>query len=320
MSSKKQEMLRIAEKLGVSIDAVEGEIKHLRLNQLKIVDLLPEMLIMVRSLISSETFSYRRNQIGVMNKGVLISFQNILDKTEKGETFAARNMNNRPHVRITPSHVESEILFPKGMHVQQITILVELEYLKRFVGIDRNKLYYLFNTDKTFWIEEFMSPEMVILVSQLANLSLENVLSEAFYRLKALELMYMLFSNLLNRENTEHANLSKAEINAVYLVRNAIAYSLDKSPSKDELVKLSGMTELKLRKIFTQVFGRGIYEYYNHLRMQEAAKLLKQYNLSVSEVGYKLGFSNLSYFGRLFEKHFGLKPKKWQNEYETKYK
>ena len=313
MDHDKREMLRIAEKLGVSIAAAEEEIKNLRLNELKIVDLLPEMLIMVRSLISSETFLYKRNQIEAVDKGLLISFQNILDKPRDGAGITAGNPDSRPHVRITPSHLESEILFPKDIHVQQITILVELQYLKRFVGSDRNKLYYLFDTDKIFWIEEFMSPEMGILVGQLANLSLENVLSQAFYRLKALELIYMLFSNLLGREKTEYHDLSKAEINAVYLVRNAIASSLDKPPVKDGLVKLSGLNELKLRKIFTQVFGKGIYEYYNHLRMQQAAELLRQGNLSVSEVGYHLGFSNLSYFGRLFEKSYGLKPKKWQH-------
>jgi AraC-like DNA-binding protein len=33
--------------------------------------------------------------------------------------------------------------------------------------------------------------------------------------------------------------------------------------------------------------------------------------LSVSEVGYQMGFSNISHFSRVFEKHIGLKPKKY---------
>ncbi len=45
--------------------------------------------------------------------------------------------------------------------------------------------------------------------------------------------------------------------------------------------------------------------------MKEAARLLKENKLSVSEVGYKIGFSNLSHFSRVFEKHVGLKPKKY---------
>ncbi|WP_185146936.1 helix-turn-helix transcriptional regulator [Chryseobacterium echinoideorum] len=307
-------MKRLAEKLGLSLSSIEEEIKLLHFNQLNIVDLMPEMLLMVRSLIASQTFAYKRKPIGVIEKGLFISFQNIFLTEETDKAIGKRVLNNQPHVRMMPSHLESEVLFPGDVHVQQITILVELEYLKRFVGNDADKLSYLFDVEKTFWIEEFMSPEMSDLVAQLANLSTENILSQAFYRLKALELIYLLFSNLLKREKTEHHHLSNAEIDAVYLVRNMIESNLEKPLTKDELVKLSGMNELKLRRIFTQVFGKGIYEYYNHLRMQKAARLLRQGDLSVSEVGYQLGFSNLSYFGRLFEKHFGLKPKKWSDK------
>ncbi len=45
--------------------------------------------------------------------------------------------------------------------------------------------------------------------------------------------------------------------------------------------------------------------------MQEGARLLKEEGHSVSEVGYKLGFSNLSHFTRVFNKHIGMKPKQY---------
>ncbi|MEJ2881081.1 helix-turn-helix transcriptional regulator [Pedobacter sp. GR22-6] len=314
MFDEKGKMRRLAEKLGLSLASIEEEIELLHFNQLNIVDLMPEMLLMVRSLIASRTFTYKRKPIGVIEEGLLISFQNIFITEGTGKAIGTRALNNQPHVRIMPLHVESDVVFPRDVHVQQITILVELEYLKHFVGNDADRLFYLFDVEKTFWIEEFMSPEMSDLVAQLANLPTENILSQAFYRLKSLELIYWLFSNLLKREKTEHHHLSNAEIDTVYLVRNTIESNLEKPLTKDELVKLSGINELKLRRIFTQVFGKGIHEYYNHLRMQKAASLLKQEALSVSEVGYRLGFSNLSYFGRLFEKHFGLKPKKWSDK------
>jgi AraC-like DNA-binding protein len=45
--------------------------------------------------------------------------------------------------------------------------------------------------------------------------------------------------------------------------------------------------------------------------MQEAARLLNEKRLTVSEVGYQLGFTNLSHFSRVFEQHIGMKPKKY---------
>jgi AraC-like DNA-binding protein len=45
--------------------------------------------------------------------------------------------------------------------------------------------------------------------------------------------------------------------------------------------------------------------------MEEAAFLLKQSGYSVSEVGYQLGFTNLSHFSRLFQRYYGSTPKKY---------
>ncbi|QEH41201.1 AraC family transcriptional regulator [Chitinophaga sp. XS-30] len=75
-------------------------------------------------------------------------------------------------------------------------------------------------------------------------------------------------------------------------------------------MKFSGMSESKLKRLFKQIFGNRIYNYCQCFRMKEAAYLIKEEKLSVSEVGYRLGFSNLSHFSRLFETHIGLKPKK----------
>jgi AraC-like DNA-binding protein len=71
------------------------------------------------------------------------------------------------------------------------------------------------------------------------------------------------------------------------------------------------MSPSKLKRLFKQVFGNSIFSYYQGFRMQEAARLLKEEKLSVSEVGCQLGFINLSHFSRVFKEHIGMKPKQY---------
>ena len=308
----RQEMIYWADRLGVSLTQYVEELEVLQLNEIKIVDLLPEMLLMIRSVVSNKTFRFRRNEIKLIENGISISFLNIVNSPLTSSVSDKKILKHvQPHVRIVPLNTESEVIFPKDINIQQVTIIISFDYLKKFIGKDHKRFDYLFDNEKTLWIEEIMSPELAELVNEVADINSSKTLSDAYYRLKSLELIFHLFKNLMIREDIPHQNLTKYEIESVYRVRDKIASSLEQAFVKEELIKLSGMNVIKLRKIFTQVFGKGMYPYYQYLRMQEAARLLREEHLSVSEAGYQLGFSNLSYFGRLFEKHFGAKPKKW---------
>lgn len=319
-TDNKRQMLDLAEKLGMPASEFSDTLDLLRLNEIHIVDMLPEMLLMIRSVIAEETFVYRRKPVDDLRRGLLFSFQNIFSHSSDDHVYQypEKSLQARPHIRITPFHLESEVVFPKGLTITQITILIELDFLKNFIGKDQETFGYLFNDEKTLLIEEFMSPEVADLVNEIAGTPASGTLSEAYYKLKALELLYLLFKNLSRRQHIKYQSLRSDEIAAVYRVRDAISFSLDNPLTQDELVKISGMNILKLRKLFTQIFGKGIYEYGQYLRMQEAARLMQEKHLSVSETGYQLGFTNLSYFGRLFEQHFGMKPKKWSAQHRLK--
>ncbi|WP_293887987.1 MULTISPECIES: helix-turn-helix transcriptional regulator [unclassified Sphingobacterium] len=301
--AKNEEMSYWVDRLGVSLSPDRSELEMLELNELKMVDLLPEMLLMIRSVVAKQTFCFRREPIKIIENGVSISFQNIIHSPSTPQV--------QPHVRIVPLHVATELTFPKAVNIQQVTILVSLDYLKSFIGKAHRTFDYLFDNDKTLWIEEFMSPEIAAIANEIAKSSCGEPLSDAFYRLKSLELLFHLFKNLSARTQVTHQQLTKYELESIYRVRDQLANYMDRPFLQEELVKISGMNVIKLRKLFTQVFGMGMYPYYQRLRMQEAGRLLRDELLSVSETGYRLGFSNLSYFGRLFESHFGSKPKKW---------
>lgn len=55
-------------------------------------------------------------------------------------------------------------------------------------------------------------------------------------------------------------------------------------------------------KIFKRVTGKTFVEYVHLLRVQEAERLLRDTDLTVTEIAGNVGFSNLTYFGRVFRK------------------
>jgi transcriptional regulator GlxA family with amidase domain len=145
----------------------------------------------------------------------------------------------------------------------------------------------------------------------LCNINDQHELSHFFYKIKVQELLYLLFSKLLKRENEPAVNINKADIEKIFAVRNLMLADLSAPPQLSALAKTNNLSETKMKHLFKQIFGDSIYNYYQKARMEEAAFLLKQASFSVSDVGYELGFSNLSHFSRLFQRHYGITPKKY---------
>jgi len=55
-------------------------------------------------------------------------------------------------------------------------------------------------------------------------------------------------------------------------------------------------------RVFKQVTGKTLIEYIHLLRVQEAERLLLETDLPVTEIATAVGFTNMTYFGRIFKK------------------
>ena len=63
-----------------------------------------------------------------------------------------------------------------------------------------------------------------------------------------------------------------------------------------------------LSSLFKSETNIGIMKYITNLRMEKAAKLLVGTNLKIADLGAKVGYTNSSYFSRIFRSHFGSSP------------
>ncbi|MBQ8893837.1 MAG: helix-turn-helix transcriptional regulator [Clostridia bacterium] len=85
-------------------------------------------------------------------------------------------------------------------------------------------------------------------------------------------------------------------------------------PARNEKVAyyaaLCGMSEAGFRRLFREFTGRAPVDYRNELRLERARSLLRSGEYNVSEAAEKAGFSNLSFFIRLYKMKYGHTPKK----------
>jgi AraC-like DNA-binding protein len=220
---------------------------------------------------------------------------------------------NGSSIQISSSILGKETIFSKNSNVRFVAIGIKASVLAAILKIEKpNSLVQKILSGKTtFFFHEHISVDEQRIVKQFSKIDELEELNNFHYRIKAEELLYLLFSKLLARGNPRQSVINKSDIEAMYTIRTAILSDLSNPPKLQELAKMSGIGEGKMKQLFKQIFGDTIYNYYQKERMQEAAFLIRQSGLTVSEAGYQIGFSNLSHFGRLFEKHFGMTPKKY---------
>lgn len=77
------------------------------------------------------------------------------------------------------------------------------------------------------------------------------------------------------------------------------------------LSSLSGLSSKRIYSLLKTTRAMTPTDYIRHVRLQHAAKLLRQGSFSVSEVLYLVGFSSHSYFTKCFKAEFGSTPKEY---------
>ena len=216
-------------------------------------------------------------------------------------------------VQVTTHDLSSVIRFPANTETHYAVVGITSSKLKSLLRIEKpNQVLQTITTPSaSFLYFEGMMPEALQILKNIAAINLHDDLSNFLIRIKVQELLYHLFHKLSTRENTSQKTINSADGEKLIAVRDIILEDIGKRPLLRDLADKVGMSETKLKVLFKQTFGDSIYNYYQKIRMEEAAFLLKQAGYSVSEVGYQLGFSNLSHFSRLFQRHYGSTPKKY---------
>jgi signal transduction histidine kinase/ligand-binding sensor domain-containing protein/DNA-binding response OmpR family regulator len=79
----------------------------------------------------------------------------------------------------------------------------------------------------------------------------------------------------------------------------------------EDLGKDVGMSRMPLYKKIKALTGQTAVEFVRTIRLKRAAQLLKQQQLTVSEVTYDVGFNDLQYFRTCFKKQFGVSPSEY---------
>lgn len=249
--------------------------------------------------------------IDVPTRMILFKFQNIFPKPEALST--GKQLKAIPSVLIATRSMNTDVVIPIHTNTETINIEVDANYLNGLFDLSEKSpvLQSLLQNTQPLLFEQMIYPSLLKIVDEIVTESVDETFKLFFLRIKAEELICRLLMELEKRDEKHLYALNIHDIQAIYKVKEQMLEHLETPPLIKELAVCANMSPSKLKRLFKQIFGNSIFSYYQEFRMKEAARLLKEEKLSVSNVGYQLGFTNLSHFSRVFNEHIGMKPKQY---------
>ena len=79
----------------------------------------------------------------------------------------------------------------------------------------------------------------------------------------------------------------------------------------DMLTQEVGISRAQLHRKMKEMTGISTSEFIRNIRLEQAARLLREQKVNVTQVAYTVGFSNLAHFSTIFRKHFGISPSEY---------
>lgn len=158
----------------------------------------------------------------------------------------------------------------------------------------------------------YMTPHMQDAVQKIMTTPYKGNTRLLFLKSQVNELLSHFFAFL---ETKKPESISYAEREKLEHAKAIIFNNMAKPPTLNELSRLIGLNNNKLKKNFKELFGVPVFKYLQEERLNKAYEMLSEGEMGVQEVAWFVGYESLSSFSNAFYEKFGIRPTQVKNQF-----
>ncbi|WP_044208528.1 helix-turn-helix domain-containing protein [Flammeovirga sp. OC4] len=98
------------------------------------------------------------------------------------------------------------------------------------------------------------------------------------------------------------------DINLMIRIKDEILSDLKQVPNLKALTLKHGISESKLQRVFKKVYKKPVFQFYNHMRLEEAKQQVIGTKKELGAISFDLGFTDLTHFSKSYYQYFGERP------------
>jgi two-component system response regulator YesN len=112
-----------------------------------------------------------------------------------------------------------------------------------------------------------------------------------------------------------NARHSAEDTRCIRLAKKYISEHYQEHITLEEISKLVYLNPVYFSVYFKKIEGLNYIDYLTKYRVDKSKELLKDFSISIAEVGKRIGYKNARYFSRVFLDNVGIKPSEYRKLY-----
>ena len=190
------------------------------------------------------------------------------------------------------------------LHPMLLCSSYRVEQLYVRTVLENDSIPYLFLRNSIPWQKEVLH-----YVGELYEKS-RNGAAELRIQQMFMELWEILYENMGDKKETVSGSNHSLSV-----LKNMIMYIHQGYHDKialEDICKAGGVGKTTCTAIFKKYVGCTPNAFLTEFRLQKAVELLRETDMSITEIAYETGFSGASYFAETFKQKFGCSPREYR--------
>lgn len=171
--------------------------------------------------------------------------------------------------------------------------------------------------EKLFFYQGNYSLKAADIVEEISKKEYEGFVRSIFLEGKLLDMLVLQINQYQDdrREDNQPQILRRFDVDKVERAAQLVNDNLHQNFSVENLAKEVGTNVNKLQQGFKHMYGLTVNKYNQQVKLEKARDLLETTDHNISEIVNMIGFSNRSYFSKIFKEKYGVSPKYFLRSY-----
>ena len=135
-----------------------------------------------------------------------------------------------------------------------------------------------------------------------------------YFKVKILELLLYLNAMTVPEDENEQPYFYRTQAEKVRAIRQFLIAHISENYTQEELSRRFDIPMTAMKTCFRSVYGEAIGAWLTGYRMNRAAELLRESELSIAEIGSRVGYDNAGKFTVAFKKTMKLTPSEYRRK------